>query len=98
MGTTIRGDDLRGLVALIDRLTAENVALSAGAPPPVPAEDWLCELPAAVAALAEVIESHPELWGSGIVDAVEGLAGQRGEPFTDAQRAAIERCLAPEPS
>ena len=98
MGTTIRGDDLRGLVALIDRLAAENAALSAGAPLPAPADEWLAELPPIVASLAEVLESHPELWGSSLIDAVEGLAGQRAEPVTDAARAAIERCLAPEPA
>lgn len=99
MGTTIRGEELRALIGRLDRLEGENAKLRAGAPLPTepaapdPADDWLRELPGVVTVVADVLEAHPELWGSPLVDALDGYASQKGLRLTDAFRGAVERAL-----
>lgn len=99
MSTTITGGELRAIMGRLDTLEAENAALlMAGGSPTAEAFEvvdlsWLSELPVAVNALVEIVEGHPELWGTPAVEALGSYASQRGLKLSEPLRLAVERCL-----
>ena len=97
MATTIRGDELWAILNRLDDVERENEKLRAqpvktnGKTPP--AEPWLTELPAVVAAFGEIIEACPELWGTPALEALEAYAAQTGDPLPDDVVVAVKRSL-----
>lgn len=95
MGTTIRGATLRALLETIDELQAA---------PPVPVEEaavpankvakWVTNSPAVVAALADILENNPELWGNPALDALEAWEAQTGDGLPSGWKQVVAKALA----
>ncbi len=92
MGATIRGEELRAVLGRLDAL--EAAAEKKPAKGKQAAADWTHELPAMIAAVADILEGSPELWGTTLLDALDAWAAQKETVISPEARAAVEKALA----
>lgn len=100
MGTSLRGVELRGLLDLIHDLQAQvaqagrrQKRAAAKKPKAGEATAEAGVLDQVVAATADIMEGHPELWGQPLWDALQAWGEQTGCAVDDTWKAAVEGAL-----